>query len=114
MTKILVATHNPAKLNSYKSMLTDENIEFLCLADLGIKESAPENLPTFKENAIAKAKYYFNLANMPTLAEDSGVEIDALNGWPGVNSRRIYGSDKPEATDGEIIKETISRLKDVV
>lgn len=113
MVKILIATHNPAKINSYKSMLGEENIEFVCLSDLGITEVAPENLPSFKENAIAKAKFYYNLSKIPTLAEDSGIEIDALNGWPGINSRRIYGVDKPEASDEEIIQETMFRLTDV-
>lgn len=113
MAKILVATHNPAKINSYRNMLSEENIEFVCLSDLGITQSAPEDLSTFKDNAIAKAKFYQALSNLPTLSEDSGIEIDALNGWPGIFSRRIWGKESREATDEEIIGDTIKKMENV-
>ena len=99
--KILLATHNPAKISSYKSKLSDLGIDFVTLGDLGITDKFEENKSTFEENAKEKALYHYRLTKMPTIADDGGFEIDFLNGEPGVKSRRWLGY---EATDEEIFE----------
>jgi len=88
--KIVFASWNYKKLEEIKRMAPNE-IEIICLKDLpeaqGI-EQAEENGTTFIENAEIKAKYWADILNMPVLAEDSGIEIEALNGYPGVYTKR--------------------------
>ncbi len=105
--KILIATKNPAKLKEIEKYLGD-NFE---------KVSLPSDTPdieetgkTFLENATLKARAYFKLSGIPAVADDGGLEIDALNGEPGVLSRRWPGY---EATDQELIDMALSKLKDV-
>ncbi len=113
MSKLLIATHNPAKFNEFVHLLGNYKLDLVSLSDLSIKAKAPEEADNFKDNAMAKARFYYNLAQVPTLADDSGLEIDALDGWPGVSSRRIFGVDNHEATDEELIQETLRRLQGV-
>lgn len=111
MKKLLVATTNIGKLEEIKYFLRDLPIESLSLADLKIKEKIEEDGKTFVENAIKKAKFYAELSDMPTIADDGGLEIDYLKGEPGVKSRRwIEGK---EASDEELIEYTLLKLKDV-
>lgn len=98
--KILLATHNPGKIKSYSEKLKSLGIAICTLDDLGIKEDYLENSRTFEDNARNKALFYYNLAKMPTLADDGGFEIDYFNGEPGVKSRRWLGY---EASDEEIV-----------
>ena len=105
--KILLATHNPAKIKSYTQKLDGLGIDFMTLNDLGITERFTEDKNTFEENARDKAFFYFGLAKMPTIAEDGGFEIDYLNKEPGVKSRRWLGF---EATDQQIV----ARLHEVI
>ena len=99
--KLLFASNNPAKIIEYSQMLSAEGIEVVTLKDLNITNKIEENEATFKGNAIKKAKFYFEKSDLPTLAEDSGFEIDYLGGQPGVKSRRPKGY---EATDEELVK----------
>ncbi|MEK7478506.1 MAG: non-canonical purine NTP pyrophosphatase [Patescibacteria group bacterium] len=110
MKKILVATHNPGKITEYKEILGGHGLEFLLLSDLDISEESEENEKTFEENAIKKVEFYSELTDMPVLAEDSGLEIDFLNGEPGVYSRRWPGY---KATDQELIDMALTKLKGV-
>ncbi len=98
--KVLIATHNPAKIKDYKRILVEKDFKVETLNTLGITDKFEENKDTFKANAEDKASFYYNLAKMPTLAEDGGFTIDYLNGEPGVKSRRWMGF---EATDQEIV-----------
>lgn len=109
MKKILVATHNPGKIIEYKEILGGHALEFLLLSDLNISDEAEENGKTFEENAIKKVEFYSQFTDLPILAEDSGLEIDLLNGEPGVHSRRWPGH---KATDQELIDMTLAKLKD--
>ncbi len=110
MNKLLIATRNQGKFNDFKKILSRYNLELLPLADLNLP-SIEETGKTFEENAELKAWEYFKLSGLPTLADDGGLEIDILNGWPGVYSRRIFGPDKSEATDQELIDQTLKRLR---
>jgi len=110
MNKLLIATSNPGKVLEYRVILKDLPIELVTLKDLNIKNSVEEDGKTFKENAIKKVKFYSELTGLPTLAEDSGLEIDYLNGEPGVKSRRWPGYD---ASDEELIQIALEKLKRV-
>ena len=111
MTTLLIATHNPAKFQELKlglKTLTHQGIKILSLNDLKIKNCPKETGGTFEENAILKAKFYANLTHLPTIADDGGLIIPALNNEPGVISRRWLGY---EAGDEELIEYTLKRLK---
>src|SRR3989338_763320 len=110
MKKLLVATQNPGKILEYKELLKNLPIEVITLQDLGITEEAPEDAPTFEENAKLKATFYSKFVDFPTIAEDSGLEIDHLNGEPGVKSRRWPGH---RATDDELVKMIEEKMQGV-
>ena len=99
--KILLATHNPAKIKDYRRLLSEKDIAIETLNSLGIDDKFEENQDSFEANAKDKALFYFNLSNMSTIAEDGGFEIDFFNGEPGVKSRRWPGFT---ATDEQIIE----------
>ncbi|MBI2029554.1 non-canonical purine NTP pyrophosphatase [Candidatus Gottesmanbacteria bacterium] len=109
MKKLLIATKNPAKFNDIKSALNDLHLEFINLNDIGIKENVSETGKTFEENAKKKALFYAKKSGLLTLADDGGIEIDALNGDPGVKTRRWI--DGKQSSDEQLIKYTIIRMK---
>jgi XTP/dITP diphosphohydrolase len=114
MRRLLIATTNPAKLAEYRLILRDVGIELelVSLADVGISESPEETGTTFTENALIKARFYFERARIATLADDGGLEIDALGGEPGVRSHRWLGSGGDDA-DEALVAEVIRRMKTV-
>jgi len=89
--KILLATHNRGKLREFTSILSDLPIKLVTLDDVRITEEAEETGDTFEANARIKAEFYWKLSGLPTLADDSGLEVDALDGAPGVYSARFGG-----------------------
>jgi len=109
--KLLIATTNLAKLREYKELLKGLPLKLVSPKDLKIKRKPNENGKTFRENAIKKAKFYSKITGLITLADDGGLEIDYLNGEPGVKSHRWPGH---EATDRELIDYTLKRLKGVL
>ena len=106
MKKILVGTGNSAKLNTYKQLLKGLDLELVSARDLNIPEPE-ENAPSFEQEAIAKAKYYYAKSDMPVIVDDGGFQIEALNGEPGIKSRRWVGR---EMSDEEIIAEVFKRM----
>lgn len=108
--KLLVATHNPGKAQELKQSLQGLNLEVLSLNDLNLKDDVEKTGDTFKANALLKARYYCQLADLPTLADDSGLEIHALNNEPGVKSRRWKGYSM---SDQELIDYALERLKGI-
>ena len=90
--KLLVATRNPGKMREYRHLLQDVPFELVSLDDIGVSEEVEETGLTFAENASLKARTYSALGGLLTLADDSGLEVDALGGEPGVYSAR-YGGD---------------------
>jgi|TARA_B110000495_G_C22960676_1_gene563124 XTP/dITP diphosphohydrolase len=88
--KIIFATNNAHKLHEVRSLLGD-SIELLSLNDIGFKEEIPETQPTIEGNASQKSHYIFERYNVPVFADDTGLEIEALNGEPGVYSARYAG-----------------------
>ncbi len=113
MNTLLIATTNPGKLGEIKEFLSDLSVTLVGLSDVGITDSPEETGISFEENAILKAKFYAEKSNLPTLADDGGLEIDALNGEPGVKSHRWIHDDR-EDTDEELIRYTLDRMKDII
>lgn len=113
MKKLLVATKNAGKLQELKSFLSDLPLELISLSDLNITEDFEEKGKTYKENSQNKALFYAKLSSFPTIADDGGIEIDALDGAPGVKSRRFFGKNGKEATDEKIIKRVQELIKKI-
>jgi XTP/dITP diphosphohydrolase len=93
MTKLVFATNNKHKLEEIKQILKDK-FEILSLNDIGCFEEIPEDKETVSENASQKALYIFNKYKINCFADDTGLEIEALNGKPGVHSARYAGESK--------------------
>jgi XTP/dITP diphosphohydrolase len=89
--KILVATHNFGKVAEYADMLSDLDIDWLSLEDIGMIQKVEETGSTFVENAHLKAAGYARMTGLLTLADDSGLVVDALDGAPGINTARYGG-----------------------
>ena len=96
--ELVVATQNLGKLEEYKVLMMDLPIEVKCLADYDAVEAPEENGRTFASNARFKATYYATKLGGPCIADDSGLEVQALDGAPGVRSARFAGE---KATDEE-------------
>lgn len=91
--KIVFATNNKNKLSEIRAMLSGSGIEILSLSDIGCHEDIPENGKTVEENALAKAMYVYDKYNTDCFADDTGLEVDALGGEPGVYSARYAGGE---------------------
>ena len=94
--QLLVATTNAHKLSEIRSILTGLDIDLVSLSDFPHVIVPDETCDTFVANAREKALHYANATGQLTLAEDSGLEIDGLNGEPGVRSARVNGDSYPE------------------
>jgi XTP/dITP diphosphohydrolase len=90
-TSLLIATHNPGKVREYAEMLPGMDVGWLTLDAAGISHDVAETGQTFRENAILKATAYARLSSLLTLADDSGLEVDGLDGRPGVLTARYGG-----------------------
>jgi XTP/dITP diphosphohydrolase len=93
---LLIATTNPGKTREIREILRDVPLRLLTLSDLKSMSPPDETGRTFAENAALKARAYAGAAGIATVAEDSGLAIDALGGRPGVESARYPGADYPE------------------
>lgn len=105
--RLLVATTNPGKLREIHELLGDVPVTLVSLSDIAPIPAPDETGLTFAENARLKATYYAAHAQLPTVAEDSGLVIDALDGDPGIHSARFLG---PDATYPERFAEIYRRL----
>ena len=90
--RLLIATTNSGKVREYKSLLAGLDLDLVGLKDVGINVEVEENGSTYIENAELKARAYVAMRGLLTLADDSGLEVDALNGRPGIHSAR-YAPD---------------------
>ncbi|MCU0491912.1 MAG: XTP/dITP diphosphatase [Chloroflexaceae bacterium] len=95
MNTLLIATHNKGKLREFAQIFAGLDWQLRSLDDLGISEEIEETGTTFHENARLKAEGYMALSGLPTLADDSGLEVAALKGEPGVYSARYGGVTGP-------------------
>lgn len=88
---LLVATRNSGKVAEYSEILGSLDVAWLSLDDVGIHFEVKESGKTFEENAVLKVKFYARDTGLLTLADDSGLEVDALDGQPGVHTARFGG-----------------------
>jgi len=91
--RLLIATTNPGKAREIRAILGAVPVEIVTLAEVPTVAEPEETGTTFEENARLKALYYARTTGIPSVADDSGLEIDALDGAPGVHSARWYGFD---------------------
>ena len=110
MAELLIATTNPAKLAEYQLLLREFNLRLVSLHEVGIDREAPEGAANFSDNARIKAAFYFSQSGLPTLADDGGLEVDALGGAPGVQSHRWLGA---QAGDRILAEEVVRRMAGV-
>ena len=92
--KIVFATNNQHKLDEIRSILGDQ-FEVVSLADIGCHEDIPETGQTLEENALMKAEYVYNKYHLSCFADDTGLEVDALGGAPGIYSARYASMESP-------------------
>lgn len=109
MTRVVLATGNVGKLREMSALLAPLGFELLTQSALGIP-SPEETGTTFLENALLKARHAAGAAQLPAISDDSGIEVDALDGRPGVYSARFAG---PSATDQENLHQLLAELHGV-
>lgn len=97
--RLVVATRSDHKLGELRQLLALERTELVSLDDVGAEGEPDEDGATFEANARLKARYYARLTGLPTLADDSGLEVDALDGGPGVRTKRFSGPDATDASN---------------
>ncbi len=106
--RLLIATSNPGKSEEIKDILKNLPIELLTLSEVKIDFHPDENGTNYLENALIKARAYSQISQLPTLADDTGLEVDILNGRPGLRSARY--SSMPNAKDADRRKLLLDQL----
>ena len=109
MKKILVATNNPGKIKEIQEIL--KGYQLVTLKDINCKIEVEEDQETFEGNAKKKAKEIAELTNMPCIADDSGLCIEAFDGWPGVYTARFLGEEATPTERNEALLEKMKNLK---
>jgi len=110
MPKLLLATTNRGKIREYRGLLSGLPFELVTPDEVGIDIAVEENCPSYEENARMKAVAYARASRLIALADDSGLEVDALGGEPGIRSARAAGE---AAGDKDRIEHLLARLKRV-
>lgn len=107
--QLLLASNNKGKLREIQALLQDENLELLLPTQIGLELEVAETGSTYAENAALKGVAFARAAGLLTLADDSGLEVDALGGQPGLHSARF--NPKPGATDADRRHYLLERLQ---
>ena len=94
--RVVLASNNPNKLREMREILSPLGWEVLCQRELGLHVDPEENGKTFEDNSFIKAQAVMEAAGLPAIADDSGIEVDALQGAPGVHSARYGGESCPD------------------
>lgn len=108
-TKIVLASSNQGKLREIQQLLAPLNFKLLPQSDF-ISRDAEETGLTFVENTIIKARHATQLSGLPALADDSGLEVDALNGAPGIYSSRYAGANATDADNNQKLLTSLSQV----
>lgn len=108
-SSLLIATHNPGKRQEILALLQDLEVRLFTPDELGLKLSIEEKGETYAQNAALKAIAFARAVGMVSLADDTGLEVEALNGLPGIHSARLVAS--PQATDAQRRKALLERLE---
>ncbi len=106
---IVIGTANTAKVDEVKRFLNDLPVSWRIAGEAELGFSIEESGETYQENAELKARAIAEATDLPTLANDGGMEIPALDNWPGVRTRRLDGTDRK--SDDELIKEFATRIE---
>lgn len=109
---IILATNNKSKVKEISEMMSGSDIIFVSLADAGINVEVEETGTTFEENALLKAREICKLSGKPTISDDSGLEIDALDGAPGIYSSRFMGEDTSYDIKNNALIEKLENVAD--
>lgn len=112
MRSLLLGTRNPGKLGEITSILHGCGWSFCSLREFENVDDAEENWQTYAENAIAKARFYAMATGLYALADDSGLEVAALGGGPGVFSARYAGENASDADRRELLLEELAKITD--
>ncbi|ANU23623.1 XTP/dITP diphosphatase [Planococcus donghaensis] len=108
MKQIVIATQNKGKAKDFEALLAPLGYEVLTLLDVAQDMDVEETGVTFEENAILKAEAVAKALNIPVISDDSGLEIDALNGEPGVYSARYAGGEKSDSANIDKVLEKLA------
>jgi len=109
MQKVVLATNNPGKVRELNALLLEHRIEVLPQSTFAVPEVA-ETGSSFEENALIKARNAAQHSGLPAIADDSGLEVDALQGAPGIYSARYAG---PDASDADNVAKLLAAMRDV-
>lgn len=109
---IILATNNKSKVKEISEMMSGSDITIESLADAGINVEVEETGTTFEENALLKAREICKLSGKPTISDDSGLEIDALDGAPGIYSSRFMGEDTSYDIKNNALIEKLENVAD--
>ena len=109
MHRLLIATNNPGKMREIRSLLQMPGLELVTPEEIGLELNVPETGKDYAENAAIKGKAFASASGMHTLADDSGLEVEALGGLPGLHSARFI--NRPGATDAERRQRLLENLK---
>ncbi len=110
MKKIVLASKNSDKVKEMRLVLKDLPLEILSLADFADVPDAVEDGSTFEENALIKAKFFREQTGLACLADDSGLEVDALGGLPGVHSARFAGYHADDLTNNKKLLDELKKI----
>lgn len=109
--ELILSTRNQSKAQQIKALLGDLPHQVLTLSDAGVAGEAVEDGTTLEENALKKARFAFEQTGKPSIADDTGLFIDALNGKPGIHAARWAGRDK---STEDIMQYTLKQLRHVL
>ena len=109
MEKLIVASNNPNKLKEFAAILGGR-YEIVSMRDAGIDADIEENGTTFEENALIKAQYVMGVSGCAAIADDSGLEVDALDGAPGVYSARYCGRHGDDEANNDLLLENLRNV----
>ncbi len=109
--KLAIATNNQHKLTEIKAILGNSFEELLSLKDLGIDVDVEETGTTLEENSLLKARTICELCNMPTLADDTGLMVDSLDGAPGVYSARYAGEAHNDKANRQLLLKNLEGVQ---
>ncbi|HLZ47375.1 MAG TPA: RdgB/HAM1 family non-canonical purine NTP pyrophosphatase [Candidatus Limnocylindria bacterium] len=111
--RLVLGTRNPGKVAELRALLRGLDLELVDVADLpDAPPEPPEDAPSYAENAVAKAIAYASATGLATVADDSGLEVDALGGAPGVRSRRFFGDDVTPAERNRMLLALLDGVRD--
>ena len=108
--RVIIATNNQNKVREIKSVFNNKNIEFKTLHEIGCDDEIVEDGNTFSENAIIKAKYISKKYNCIAISDDSGLEVEALSGAPGIYSARYAGTHN-DSDNNELLIKNLKGIK---